>query len=104
MGRLFFPRPVVRGVGATEVVVFLLPAGAFRGLRLGAGAGVKSSSSSNSILEVINSSSSSSDSTTSFLRVAVLLEGRTGDSDIMGGELKEGNALRRRVDFVRRVG
>lgn len=101
VSRLFFPRPVVRGVAATEVVVFLLPAGALRGLRLGAGAGVKSSSSSRSILEVIISSSSSSDSMTNFFRAAAALrEGRTGDSDIIGvwrGQREESAEKTRRL-------
>lgn len=78
--RLFFNLPPVLEL-AMEFVVFLLDAGAFRGLRLAAGAGVKSSSSS-CILDCMNSSSSS-DSTIIFLRAAALLEGLTGDSDIL---------------------
>ena len=78
--RLLLDRPPVLGV-AMEFVVFLLDAGAFRGLRLVAGAGVKSSSLSSCILDCMISSSSS-DSRTTFLRAAALLEGLTGDSDI----------------------
>lgn len=76
---LFLARPPVRGVAATEVVVFRLAAGAFRGLFVGAG--MKSSPLSSSILACI-CSSSSSESTTIFLRVAALRDGLTGDSDI----------------------
>ena len=71
---------VVLVVVATEFVVFLRPAGAFRGLFFGAG--VKSSSSSISIL-VLWSSSSSSESTTTFLRLAPRRDGLTGDSDMV---------------------
>jgi len=80
--RLFFARPPVRGV-ARVFVVFRLDAGAFRGLRLGAG--VKSSSLSSSIL--VGVTSSSSDSTTVFrLEAAARLEGLTGDAeDISNG-------------------
>lgn len=80
LGNRLLPRVVGRGVGTTELVVRLLPAGAFRGLFLGAG--VKSSSSSTSIFVVVKSPSSS-ESTITFLRLAALLEGRTGDSDIV---------------------
>jgi hypothetical protein len=73
-----FPRPPVLGVGIA-LVVFRLDCGAFLGLRLGAG--VKSSSSSSNF--DCMSSSSSSDSTTIFLRDAALLDGLTGDSDIL---------------------
>jgi len=75
--RLFFARPPVRGVART-FVVFRLEAGAFRGLRLGAG--VKSSSLSSSTLGVMTSSSSS-DSTTFRLVAAVRLDCRTGDPE-----------------------
>jgi hypothetical protein len=68
-----------------ELVVFRLDAGALRGVRLVAGAGVKSSSLWSCTLDFM-SSSSSSDSKTTFLRVAALLDGLTGDSDIFKGE------------------
>lgn len=78
--RLFFARPPVRGV-AVVVVVFRLEAGAFRGLRLGAG--VKSSSLSSSILGPVISSSPSESTTVFLLVAAARLEGLTGDSDIL---------------------
>ena len=80
LAKIFLVRPPVRGVFETEFVVFRLDTGAFRGLRFVAGA--KSSTLSSFILDSM-SSSSSSDSTTTFLRAAALLDGRTGDSDIV---------------------
>lgn len=78
---VFLARPPVRGVLATAFVVFRLDAGAFRGLRLGAG--VKSSPLSSSILGSIISSSSSESTTAFRLVAAARLEGLTGDSDIL---------------------